>query len=117
MSSYPLEYLRHMLDETNYLIEHSRGLSRELFVEDETLKRAYVRSIEIIGEASKKLPEQMKREHSQIEWRRIGGMRDKLIHGYFGIDYDLVWDMIVNEIPMLNREIKRVIQEERESEA
>lgn len=106
-----------MLDETNYLIEHSRGLSRELFVEDETLKRAYVRSIEIIGEASKKLPEQMKREHSQIEWRRIRGMRDKLIHGYFGIDYDLVWDVIVNEIPMLNREIKRVIQEERESEA
>lgn len=79
-----------MLDETNYLIEHSRGLSREQFVEDETLKRAYVRSIEIIGEALKKLPEQMKRAHSQIEWRRIGGMRDKLIHGYFGIDYDLV---------------------------
>lgn len=117
MSFPKLEYLRHILDETNYLIERSRGLSREQFVEDETLKRAFVRSIEIIGEATKKLPENTKQEHQRIAWRKIAGMRDRLIHGYFGIDYDIVWDVILNEIPVLNREIKRIIQEECESEA
>lgn len=105
-----------MLDETNYLIEHSHGLSEEQFIEDETLKRAFVRSIEIIGEAAKKLPEHTRHEHSQIEWRRIAGMRDRLIHGYFGIDYDIVWDVIVNEVPLLQVEIERIIQEERKSE-
>jgi len=60
---------------------------------DETLKRAFARSIEVIGEASKRLPEDIKAMQPDIEWRKVSGMRDRLIHDYFGIDYTIVWDV------------------------
>ena len=63
------------------------------------LCRAVVRSIEIIGEASKKIDEEFKATHPPIEWKKMAGARDKLIHDYFGIDYDIVWDIIVTKIP------------------
>jgi uncharacterized protein with HEPN domain len=103
-----------MLDETSYLIEQSRGLTKARFVEDETLKRAFVRSIEIIGEASKKLPEETRRKYPQVEWRAVAGMRDRLIHGYFDTDYDIVWDVVVNKVPTLQQEVVRIIREESE---
>lgn len=105
-----------MLDETSYLIEQSRGLTKAQFVEDETLKRAFVRSIEVIGEASKKLPEQTKRRYPQIEWRAVAGMRDRLIHGYFETDYDIVWDVVVNKVPVLQKEGVRIVREESRAE-
>ncbi len=103
-----------MLDETSYLIEQSRGLTKAQFVEDETLKRAFVRSIEIIGEASKKLPEETRRKYPQVEWRAVAGMRDRLIHGYFDTDYDIVWDVVVNKVPTLQQEVVRIIRKESE---
>lgn len=83
------EYLQHILDETDYLTKQSRDVSRETFLQDETLKRAFVRSIEIIGEAVKKIPESVRQEHPEIDWRAVAGMRDRLIRGYFGVDYGL----------------------------
>ena len=91
MSRSPEDYLQHILDEAEYLFQSSQNLSKEDFLKDETLKRAYIRSLEVIGEASKKLPDSFKTEHSEIAWRRMAGMRDKLIHNYFGVDYDIVW--------------------------
>ena len=89
MSLSNLEYLRHILDETAYLIAESKGLAKDAFIKNKTLQKAFVRSIEIIGEATKKLSDEFKQRYPQIEWRAIGGMRDKLIHSYFGVDYDL----------------------------
>jgi len=109
MSSFPLEYLRHILDETEYLLEAAEGLSKEAFLSDVTLKRAFVRSIEIIGEAAKKIPDDLKKKYSHFDWRAMAGMRDKLIHDYFGIDYEIVWDVIINKIPELNRNVKEVL--------
>jgi uncharacterized protein with HEPN domain len=103
-----------MLDETSYLIEQSRGLTKAQFVEDETLKRAFVRSIEVIGEASKKLPEETRRKYPQVEWRAVAGMRDRLIHGYFETDYDIVWDVVVNRVPTLQQEVVSIVREESE---
>jgi uncharacterized protein with HEPN domain len=77
------------------------GIERQEFLADETLKRAFVRSIEIIGEATKHVPEEFRRQHPDFEWRAMAGMRDRLIHGYFGVDYELVWDVAVNKIPAL----------------
>ena len=77
------------------------GLSQDDFMDDETLKRAFVRSLEVIGVAVKHLPRGLRLEYSHIDWRAIAGMRDRLIHAYFGIDYDVLWDDVVNEIPTL----------------
>lgn len=93
--SFPgIEYLSHILDELNYLLSQTRELDREGFLQNETLRRAFVRSIEIIGEATKNIPDELKQKYSHIEWKAIAGMRDRLIHDYFGIDYDIVWDVV-----------------------
>jgi uncharacterized protein with HEPN domain len=112
MSLSAREFLRHILDETNYIMTSSVDLDKARFVQDETLKRAYVRSIEVIGEAVKQLPDGVRQKHDAIEWRAIAGMRDRLIHNYFGVDYDIVWDVVVNKIPTLDAEIRLILQQE-----
>lgn len=108
----PLEYLRHIRDETEYLIEQSQGLEKNEFLQDETLKRAFVRSIEIIGEATKQIPDDLRQKYDHIEWRAMAGMRDRLIHGYFGVDYDIVWDVVINKVPVLRQEIEQILKKE-----
>ncbi len=110
MSPSPREYLQHIRDETAYLLSVSNGLKRSDFVHDETLKRACVRSLEIIGEAAKKLPVEFKQVHPEIEWRAIAGMRDRLIHAYFGVDYELVWDVLENKIPALHQFVTECLE-------
>ncbi len=111
MLSSPREYPRHILDETTYLMMSSSRLNQAKFVQDETLKRAYVRSIEIVGEAVKKIPDDVHQKYDLIEWRAMTGMRDRLIHKYFSVDYDLVWDVVVNKIPILDTEIRRILSQ------
>ncbi|MGB5595958.1 MAG: DUF86 domain-containing protein [Crocosphaera sp.] len=111
MSPSSSDYLRHILDETNYLIQTSQGLNKKDFINDQTLKRAWVRSLEIIGEAVKQLPPNFRTDYREIEWRKIAGMRDKLIHNYFGVDYDIVWDAVINEIPKLEHKIMQILEE------
>jgi uncharacterized protein with HEPN domain len=106
----PLEYLHHILDEAEYLLSQREGLSKELFLRDDTLKRAFVRSLEIIGEASKKVPSEMKQRYSRVDWRAVAGMRDRLIHDYLGVDYEIVWDVVENKIPVLRREIGEILR-------
>jgi uncharacterized protein with HEPN domain len=112
MSPSAREYLQHILDETTYITTSAAGLDKGSFLEDETLKRAYARSIEVIGEAVKQLPEELRQKYGAIEWRAIARMRDRLIHSYFGVDYDIVWDVVINKIPALDAEVKRMLQEE-----
>jgi uncharacterized protein with HEPN domain len=110
MSFEPREYLRHILAEADYLIGRSSGLSPETFEADETLQRAFVRSLEVIGEAAKKLPDKYRARHPQVEWRAMTGMRDRLIHAYFGVDYLLVWDVVVHKIPELRRQVSEILE-------
>jgi len=112
MSLSAIEYLRHILDETGYLMDRAQGLTGEQFMRDATLKRAFVRSLEIIGEASKQIPDDFKQKYIHLEWRAMAGMRDRLIHGYFGVDYGIVWDVVKNKIPILHQAIKEVVEAE-----
>ena len=70
---------------------------------DESLQRAVVRSFEIIGEASKHVPGDFREQHTSVDWRAMAAMRDRLIHGYFGIDYELVWDVVQTKYPSFAR--------------
>ena len=112
MSASMRPYLQHIHTETQYLLDRVQGLEQETFLHDETLKHAFVRSLEIIGEAVKQLPNDIKQRYSHLEWRAMAGMRDRLIHAYFGIDYDIVWDVVINKIPALQREVEHILRHE-----
>ena len=110
MSKSPKEYLSHILDEVNYLLDSSKATSQEQFMHDMTLQRAFSRSLEIIGEAAKNLPEDFSRSYDEIDWKSIAGMRDRLIHHYFGVDYEIVWDVVKNEIPKLKEQVSQILK-------
>jgi uncharacterized protein with HEPN domain len=112
MSRSPIEYLRHILDEISYIESAISDIEKADFLVDETLKRSFVRSIEIIGEAVKKTPVDFKNKHSDVDWKRIAGMRDKLIHDYFGVDYHIVWDVATNKLPELKQKIGQIISKQ-----
>jgi len=113
MSKEPIEYLKHIRDECHYLLFITEtNLSKNDLLQDETLKRAVVRSLEIIGEATKRIPADFKLKWNSIKWKDMAGMRDRLIHDYMGINYSIVWDVMINKIPELYKQIVEVIKKE-----
>lgn len=109
MSKEPIYYLKHIADECAFIISINNDLSKEDLLNDETLKRAVVRSLEIIGEATKKIPLDFKSRFDTINWKDMAGMRDRLIHDYMGINYLIIWDVIQNKIPELNDQIQELL--------
>lgn len=108
----PLNYIRHIQSEALYLHKESRNISRDIFLNNETLKRAFIRSIEIIGEATKNIDSEFKQKYSKLDWKKMAGMRDRLIHAYFDVDYFIVWDIVINKIPDLLKRIEEIIEKE-----
>ena len=113
MSKDPIEFLKHIHDEIVYILTViNKDLTKDDFLQDETLKRAVVRSLEIIGEATKKIPADFKVKCGSIQWKNMAGMRDRLIHDYIGVNYSIVWDVFNNKIPELFEQIQNVINQE-----
>jgi len=108
----PIEYLRHILEECRFILTTTSDITKEQLLEDEVMKRAVVRSLEIIGEASKKIPADIQLKWPAISWKNMAGMRDRLIHDYVGINYSIVWDVVHNKIPDLEKQIASAIDEQ-----
>ena len=104
------ELLRHVVDRANFLIQKSEGLSKKAYLQDEVLQLAFERSIEIIGEAVSKLPEELKETYPQIEWSKIKAMRNLLIHVYWGVNQEVVWDVARNHAPALKTEVEKLLK-------
>ena len=110
MSFEPRDFLRHILVEAEYLISQTAGLTFDAFVANPTLCRAFVRSLEIIGEATKKVPMDLRAQYPDVDWRGMAGMRDRLIHDYFGVDYELVWDVVQHRVPELRQQLESILK-------
>ncbi|MBP7038042.1 MAG: DUF86 domain-containing protein [Bacteroidales bacterium] len=103
-----LVYIEHILDCIRKIKEFTNGLSLKDFSVNELVQDAVIRNIEIIGEASKKISSDTKQIFYEIPWREIAGMRDKLIHDYLGVDVEVVWRTITEDIPILEKQIKEI---------
>jgi uncharacterized protein with HEPN domain len=100
-------YIQHILDEIEFILRETEHLNFETFIKDEKLKRACARSLEIIGEAAKQISDDGKAQYADVDWKKICGMRDKLIHLYFGVNWDIVWSVISDRLPALRSTLKK----------
>jgi uncharacterized protein with HEPN domain len=96
-------YVSHILEATDRISEYTSGIDRSVFLRQSMVQDAVVRQLEIIGEAVKHLSAAFRDQHPQVRWRDIAGMRDKLIHDYFGVDMEAVWQTVVDDVPPLRR--------------
>lgn len=101
--------LEHIKDEIDFLESQYTINTKEDLLSDPLLQRGTVRSLEIIGEAVKNLSDDFKTNNSEIEWKEIAGMRDKLIHHYFAVDWNIVWEVIQYRIPELKETVDKLI--------
>ena len=105
-------YLQDIKEATAKIEKYTKNLSFQEFKNNDLVIDAVVRNLEIIGEAAKKLPDQAKQKATDIEWKKIAGLRDILIHEYFGVDLEIIWDIIKNKLPELNKKVNQILKEQ-----
>jgi uncharacterized protein with HEPN domain len=107
-------YLEDIGESCQKVLRYTRGLALEQFVNDEKTFDAVVRNLEIIGEAAKHVPLQVRSRHPNVEWSKIAGLRDVVAHEYFGLDEDILWDIVQNQVPTLLDHVLRILAQESE---
>lgn len=105
-----IAYIKHIRDALVAIENHIKGVSSEEFLRNRLIQSAVIREFEIIGEASKNLTPEYRKAHSEIPWKDITGMRDKLIHKYFGVDLEIVWRTAKEKIPSLKKQIFELLK-------
>jgi len=107
-------YIDDIVNSSKNILEYTKGFNFDEFVKDKKTVDAVIRNLEIIGEASKRIPEDLKEKYPRIPWHAISGMRNKVIHEYFGVDCGIIWKTVTEKIPNLVKELRRIIEETEE---
>jgi len=103
-------YLKDILAAIESIEAFVEGMDLETFQADDKTSSAVLRKFEIIGEATKQIPEKVRQNYPQVPWKEMAGMRDRLIHFYFGVDYQLVWRTVQERLPQVKPEIQKILQ-------
>lgn len=107
-----VEWIQDISESISRIASYTKNINYEQFKSDPKTQDAVLRNIEIMGEAVKRLSEKTKKRYSEIPWKNISGTRDKLIHDYFGVNIDIVWDIVINDIPGLQLKIQNILLSE-----
>lgn len=104
-------FLEDIIEQIKLIEKSTEGVSKKEFLEDKDIQDATVRRLEIIGEATKNIPADIRKKYPKIEWKKIAGIRDIIIHAYFELDLDLIWDVIQNKLSNLKQKVKSINSE------
>lgn len=110
MRDYTL-YLTDIIEAGKRIERYSRSMTIEKLQKDTLVLDGIVRNLEIIGEAAKNIPIQIKARHPEVEWKKIAGLRDILAHEYFDIDVEVVWDIVKNKLPILKKQVEHIVHQ------
>ncbi len=108
-------FFEHILESIKLIEEYTKEKTKTDFLKSVSLQDMVMRRLEIIGEAVKNLTQEIKEKYNNIPWRKIAGMRDKLIHEYFGVDIEFTWGVIKKDLPLLKKNLLAIIEEENRS--
>jgi len=110
------EFISDIKEATERIYQYTSGMNYEMFLQDTKTQDAVIRNIEIIGEAAKNLSPDFRKKYAHLDWKKIAGMRDKIIHFYFGVKWDIVWAVIKDKIPDLSNQINGILNELKKSD-
>lgn len=104
-------YLRHILDSIETIEEHKKGIGEKEFARNKLVQDAIIRQLGIIGEAGKRVSTDIRKKYSRVSWKDMAGMRDKLVHDYFGVKLEAVWETVEKDLPQLEEQIEKILKD------